>query len=85
MEKSGKISQKFIKPIKDHANINIEAEHGILTRELFHEIPVVRQDQLKSMIANTWLFVELYDNFHSAVWNYYSDESKPLLRRLSNI
>lgn len=85
MENSGKISPDFIKPIKAHANINIEAEHGILTRELFHEIPVVRRDQLKNMIANTHLFVELYDNFHNAVWNYYSDDCQPLLRRLSDI
>lgn len=85
MEESGKISADFIKPIKGHANINIEAEHGILTRELFREISVVRNDQLKSMIANTKLFVELYDNFHTAVWNYYSNESNPLLRRLSDI
>ncbi|MCT8342113.1 hypothetical protein LG003_04250 [Photorhabdus kleinii] len=85
MESSGKIPPDFIKPIKAHANINIEAEHGILTREFFHEIPVVRYDQMKSMIANTQLFVELYDDFHSAVWNYYSDDSKPLLRRLSDI
>jgi len=85
MESSGKISLDFIKPIKAHANINIEAEHGILTRELFHEIPVVRDDQMKSMIASTRLFVELYDNFHSAVWNYYSNDNQPLLRRLSNI
>ncbi|MBS0967758.1 hypothetical protein P0E69_06610 [Chimaeribacter arupi] len=85
MEQSGKVSESFIKPIKEHANINIDAEHGILTRELFHEIPVVRLDQMKSMIANTYLFVELYDNFHSAVWNHYADDKKPLLRRLSNI
>jgi len=85
MENSGNIPPEFIKPIKEHANINIEAEHGILTRELFHEIPVVRDDQMKSMIANTRLFVELYDNFHSAVWNYYSNDNQPLLRRLSNI
>ncbi|EDP57177.1 iron-containing redox enzyme family protein [Vibrio sp. AND4] len=85
MEKSGYISTEFIKPIKDHASINIEAEHGILTRELFHEIPVIRIDQLKTMIANTRLFVEMYDNFHTAVWENYSNKSKKLLRRLSDI
>lgn len=85
MEQSGKIKSEFISPIKGHANINIEAEHGILTRELFHEIPVVRNDQMKSMIANTKLFIELYDNFHSAVWDYYSKGNVPLLRRLSDI
>lgn len=42
MENSGNIPPDFTKPIKEHANINIEVEHGILTRELFHEIPVVR-------------------------------------------
>lgn len=85
MESSGIVSQKFIEPIKNHAQININAEHGILTREIFNEIQVVRKDQLVDMIANTKLFIELYDNFHSAVWNYYSDNKNPLLRRLSNI
>ncbi|QXI48522.1 iron-containing redox enzyme family protein [Pseudomonas anuradhapurensis] len=72
MQASGKVDKAFIDPILAHANINIGAEHGVLTRELFAEIPVVTADQLRSMKANTHVFVELYDNFHSAVWDFYS-------------
>ncbi|KTB60234.1 iron-containing redox enzyme family protein [Pseudomonas syringae] len=72
MQASGKIKDEFIAPILAHANINIGAEHGVLTRELFAEIPVVTADQLRSMKSNTHIFVELYDNFHSAVWDFYS-------------
>ncbi len=84
MQNSKKINASFIKPILDHANINIGAEHGVLTRELFREIPVVTHEQLKQMRANTHIFVELYDNFHSAVWEHYSTSSD-LLRTLSGI
>lgn len=84
MQNSKKISPEFIKPILDHANINIGAEHGVLTRELFREIPVVTLEQLRQMRANTHIFVELYDNFHSAVWNHYST-SRELLRTLSGL
>ncbi|HKS13490.1 MAG TPA: iron-containing redox enzyme family protein [Pseudomonas sp.] len=72
MQASGKIDKAFIDPILAHANINISAEHGVLTRELFAEIPVVTADQLRSMKSNTHVFVELYNNFHSAVWDFYS-------------
>jgi hypothetical protein len=82
MQQSGKISDAFIAPILAHANINIGAEHGVLTRELFAEIPVVTLEQLNGMKANTHVFVELYDDFHTAVWEHYAN-TDTLLRSVN--
>lgn len=85
MEDGGQVNEAFIKPILAHANINMDGEHGSLTRKIFKEIPVVSRSDLEKMKKNTHLFIELYDDFHSAVWDYYSDKANPLLRQLSKL
>ncbi|MDD1791725.1 iron-containing redox enzyme family protein [Enterovibrio sp. ZSDZ42] len=85
MESRPDIPEGFIKPIRDHALINLNGEHGALTREIFKEIPLVTQEDMTRFRRETHLFVELYDDFHSAVWKYYSNPNMPLLRRLSEV
>lgn len=71
----------FVKPLRTHANINIGAAHGNLTRAIFREIPVIdalSEARLKRQIP---LFVQLYDNFYRGVWRHYTSDG-PLLRRV---
>ena len=69
------LSSAFIKPIEDHANINKEAEHGMLTREIFSEIPYISCDDANRMASQTTLFVDIYAKFYSGIWNYYQDKT----------
>lgn len=85
MEQSGNVESSFIQPILAHANINMSGEHGSLTRKIFKEIPPVSLADMTRMRQNTRLFIELYDNFHTAVWEYYSNMENPLLRQISKL
>jgi hypothetical protein len=74
----------FIGPIRAHSNINLKGGHGLLSREMFRHIPYIDDETLARMLRQTSLFVQLYDAFYTAVWNYYSTAST-LLRRISAI
>jgi len=74
----------FVKPIKTHAGINLQGQHGSLTRKIFKEIDVVDEATLERLLNQTRLFVELYDQYYTAVWNHYSTAPK-LLRRISDV
>lgn len=78
------IDSEFIKPVKAHSDINLEGEHGSLTRKIFSEIPIVDVETIKRLHAQTHLFIELYDAFYTAVWQHYSDP-KALSRRIDLI
>lgn len=80
MEQSAKIDRSFIEPIHQHALINIEGKHGALTTEIFDSIDVIQNQDVRRMIKKTKIFIDLYDDFYSAVWDYYSNESNPVLR-----
>lgn len=79
-----KLPDDFIRPIRAHSDINLKGGHGRLSREIFKHIPFVTADDLQRMRRQTAVFVELYDSFYAAVWNYYS-ASNPLLRRVSEV
>jgi Iron-containing redox enzyme len=82
-EKAG-FPEQFVAPLKTHSNINIDAGHGNLTRELFAHFPVISRIKANQMRKQIPLFVELYDNFYSGVWRYYMSD-QPLLRRTTNL
>jgi len=74
----------FVAPIRAHAQINMEGEHGSLTRAMFEHLPPIDARSVMQMRARTRLFIQLYDNFYAGIWNYYSG-SNPLLRRLTTL
>ena len=78
------LSESFIKPIRSHAEINMNAEHGNLTRAMFAHLPALSTAAVTRMRAQTRLFVRLYDGFYTGIWNYYAT-SKSLLRRVSDL
>ncbi len=78
------LDQAFIKPIESHANINLKHQHGNLTRLIFKNIPHVDAFNLRRLKSTLHLFVAMYDNFYTEVWQHYTDAPK-LLRRVSDI
>jgi hypothetical protein len=75
------VDPELLKPVKAHSDINLKGEHGSLTRKIFTTIPIVCEQDIRRMKAQTYLFVELYDQFYTAIWNHYSQASH-LLRRV---
>lgn len=82
-ERSG-LPDGLVGPLKIHANINLGAAHGNLTRAIFKEIPVLDETTITRLKGQLRLFVELYDEFYTAVWRYYTSDG-PLLRRVSQL
>ncbi|TDG18735.1 hypothetical protein EYW47_33400 [Paraburkholderia silviterrae] len=78
------IDPEFLRPVKAHSDINLQGEHGSLTRKIFSQIPVVDEETMKRMRTQTYLFVELYDAFYSAVWRHYSTAGE-ILRRVDHL
>ena len=74
----------LVKPLKTHADINIGAAHGNLTRSIFHHIPALDRETVARLKRQAPLFVELYDNFYTGVWRYYTSDA-PLLRRARDL
>ena len=72
----------FVAPLRTHANINIGAGHGNLTRLIFQQIPALDDATVQRVKAQIPLFVQLYDDFYSGVWRHYTSD-QPLLRRVS--
>jgi Iron-containing redox enzyme len=79
-----KVDPTFVRPLRTHSNINIDAEHGNLTRLIFSKIGFVDRETRRRFRAQTYLFVELYDAFYRGVWEHYS-RSPTLLRRVSEL
>jgi hypothetical protein len=78
------IDKEFLRPVKEHSDINLKGEHGSLTRKIFSEISIIDQETMRRMRAQTHLFIELYDAFYTAVWQHYSNK-KALSRRIDSI
>ena len=74
----------FVGPLRTHANINIDAGHGNLTRLIFQQIPAIAETDVRRLKAQMPLFVDLYDAFYSGVWRHYTGDA-PLLRRVSDL
>jgi len=76
------LSDQFIRPIRQHAEINMKGEHGSLTRAIFAHLPPMTEDTVLRLKAQTRLFVSIYDAFYRDVWNHYNSATR-LLRRIS--
>jgi hypothetical protein len=74
----------LVGPLKIHANINLSSAHGNLTRAIFKAIPVIDEATASRLRRQARLFVELYDNFYTGIWRYYTSDG-PLLRRVSQL
>lgn len=79
MEASAHVEDSFVKHIRDHSNINLNDEHGNLSREIFRRFPAVSKTDVERMKRQTHLFIEIYDRFYTAIWEHYST-SESLLR-----
>jgi hypothetical protein len=82
-ERSG-LPDALVEPLKIHANINLGAAHGGLTRLIFRAIGFIDERTVARLRRQTQLFVELYDNFYTSVWRYYTSDA-PILRRVSKL
>ncbi|WP_437599873.1 iron-containing redox enzyme family protein [Sorangium sp. So ce590] len=74
----------FIGPMRQHSDINRKAEHGNLTRLIFAEIPFIDDETMARMRRQMRLFVEMYDDFYSSIWSFYSTTTN-LVRRMSTL
>lgn len=77
--------KSFIGPVKAHSNLNLDGEHGNLTRQIFSFIPAIDLETVKRLRAQTYLFIELYDAFFSAIWEHYSNTDDLRSRSLDRI
>jgi hypothetical protein len=78
------LPEAFVSPIDAHANINKNSAHGLLTRELFESVSLVRVGDAERILRQTALFVAIYDQFYSAIWQHYSTQGV-MLRLLGDI
>ncbi|WP_353554029.1 iron-containing redox enzyme family protein [Paraburkholderia terrae] len=75
------VDPALLKPVKAHSDINLNGGHGSLTRKIFSRIPAIADADVRRMRAQTHLFIELYDQFYTGIWEHYS-ASPTLLRTL---
>lgn len=68
------LPEPFIIPLRTHANINIGAGHGNLTRLIFQKIEHISEDDYRRLSRNIPLFVNLYNDFYTGIWKYYQIE-----------
>lgn len=78
------LPEPFIAPLRTHANININAEHGNLTRLIFQKLERLHEGTIQRLKSQLPLFVRLYDNFYAGIWEYYG-EGPGTLRRVSEL
>lgn len=78
-----RMPREFVKPVRAHALINVRSEHGGLSRLLFRELGDLPSEAVQRVRRHIPLFIELYNAFYEAIWDYYSSDRKPLLRTVS--
>lgn len=64
--------EAFVGPIRTHAHINRDSEHGLLTRQLFEHLPAIGADDARRVLDATALFIAIYDRFYTNIWDHYS-------------
>ena len=80
----GLLERKDIKQDSFIDAINLKSGQGSLTREIFSAIPIIDLATIQRLRAQTYLFVELYDDFYAGIWNHYASATK-LIRHLNDI
>lgn len=78
------LDESFIGPIRTHSNINLEAGHGNVSRDLFRHLGPIAPSDAHRWLALVPLFVEIYNAFYTAVWEHYSNSPR-LLRLVSEV
>ncbi len=78
------VDSGFIDPMRQLVNTKLKREQENLTRRIFQEIPHIDRETRQRFRGQTYLFIEMYDNFHRAIGQYYSSATH-LLRRVSAI
>lgn len=78
------INSRFVEPIKTLINSLQNSEAKNISREIFQEISHIDKVTQQRFKSQTYLFAEIYTNFYTAIFNYYSSQ-KSLLRRVSEI
>ena len=78
------LDSHFIDPIRQLVNTKLKGEQANLTSCVFQEILHIERETRQRFRGQIYLFMEMYDNFHRAIWNYYSSASH-LLRSVSAI
>ncbi len=74
----------FIEPIRKLVNTKLKNERGNLSHCIFQEIPHIDRETRQRFRQQTYLFVEMYNNFYTAIGRHYSSTPE-LLRRVSVI
>jgi hypothetical protein len=75
---------EFIDPIEAHANINKNAAHGMLTRDIFETFPMIGAQDAQRIYRQTRLFIQIYNRFYRNLWDYFG-AGKPLVRKVTEI
>ncbi len=78
------IDPRFVNPLRQLLkNIqSIQVEN--FTHKIFQEIHHIDGKTKRRMREQSYLFIEMYSNFHKAIWNYYSSTNN-LLRQVTAI
>ncbi|HEX2872053.1 MAG TPA: hypothetical protein VHP33_12370 [Polyangiaceae bacterium] len=66
------LDERFVAPIRNHANINLKGGHANLSRLIFEHLPPLDAPTVERLRRSTRLFIEIYDRFFSGVWEHYS-------------
>lgn len=78
------LGDRFMDPIRQLVTTKLKSEQENLTRRIFQEIVHIDKETKQRFRGQTYLFIEMYNNFHTAIWKHYSSTSN-LLRRVSAI
>lgn len=78
------LGDRFIDPIRQLVTTKLRNEQENLTRRIFQEIVHIDKETQQRFRGQTYLFIEMYNNLHTAIWKHYSSTSN-LLRRVSAI
>jgi hypothetical protein len=78
------LDSRFIEPMRQLADTKLKREQENLSRRIFQEIPHIDRETRQRFRGQTYLFIEMYDNFYRAIGHHYSGATK-LLRRVSAI
>ncbi len=70
----------FIEPIRKLANTKLKNKQGNFSRCIFQAIPHIDQETRQRFEQQTHLFIEMYNNFYTAIGRYYSSSSEVLRR-----
>ncbi|MBW4641947.1 MAG: hypothetical protein KME23_02825 [Goleter apudmare HA4340-LM2] len=77
-----KLDSDFLNPIRQLLNHLHNNQVENLNRRIFQEIPHIDQETKQRLRRQTYLFAEMYNNFYTAIFKYYSS-SKDLCRQVA--